>query len=168
MKIRAVKTLKNKNQPVNGLPKEPRNGEAVFQLIDNRPEAIVQFSLQETLQGKLGRVQQKGNNNGLPDILKTGIENLSGMSMDDVKVHYSADKPTQLKAQTYAQGVDIDSGFRQEKRLPHEAWHVVQQKQGRVKPIIQVKADVAVNDSLSLEREADEMGDKALGLTSRE
>ncbi|MDO8991413.1 MAG: hypothetical protein Q7U83_00020 [Daejeonella sp.] len=28
------------------------------------------------------------NNTGLPDNLKSGIENLSGYSMDEVKVHY--------------------------------------------------------------------------------
>ena len=32
-------------------------------------------------------VQRKENNTGLPDNLKSGIENLSGISMDDVKVH---------------------------------------------------------------------------------
>lgn len=35
---------------------------------------------------------------------------------------------------TYSQGTDIHIGPGQEKHLPHEAWHVVQQKQGRVKP----------------------------------
>jgi hypothetical protein len=34
----------------------------------------------------------KPNNAGVPDNLKTGIENLYGMSMDDVKVHYSEKK----------------------------------------------------------------------------
>ena len=69
---------------------------------------------------------------GLPDQLKTGIENLSGHSMDDVKVHYNSEKPAQLQAHAYAQGTDIHLGAGQEKHLPHEAWHVVQQKQGRV------------------------------------
>lgn len=38
-------------------------------------------------------IKKKANNTGLPDNLKTGIENLSGMSLDDVKVHYNSDKP---------------------------------------------------------------------------
>jgi hypothetical protein len=35
----------------------------------------------------------KRNQTGLPDQLKTGIESLSGMSMDSVKVHYNSTKP---------------------------------------------------------------------------
>jgi hypothetical protein len=38
----------------------------------------------------------------LPDDLKSGIENLSGFSMDDVKVHRNSDKPKQLQAHAYA------------------------------------------------------------------
>ncbi len=101
------------------------------------------------------------NKTGLPDTLKTGIENLSGHSMDDVKVHFNSDKPAQLQAHAYAQGTDIHLGPGQEKHLPHEAWHVVQQKQGRVKPTLQMKAGLPVNDDAGLEKEADTMGDKA-------
>jgi hypothetical protein len=64
----------------------------------------------------------------LPDNLKTGMENLSGYSMDDVKVHRNSDKPAS-QARAYAQGTDMHLGSDQEKHLPHEAWHVVQQKQ---------------------------------------
>jgi len=102
------------------------------------------------------------NNTGLPDNLKSGIENLSGYSMDDVKVHYNSDKPSQLQAHAYAQGADIHIASGQEKHLPHEAWHVVQQKQGRVKPTMQMKGKVNVNDDAGLEKEADVMGLKAL------
>jgi len=107
-------------------------------------------------------IQKKENNTGLPDKLKAGIENLSGYSMDDVRVHYNSDKPTQLQAHAYAQGTDIHIGSGQEKHLPHEAWHVVQQKQGRVKPTMQMKGKVNVNDDTSLEKEADVMGAKAM------
>ncbi|MBW1298397.1 DUF4157 domain-containing protein, partial [Aquimarina litoralis] len=41
---------------------------------------------------------QRKNNTGLPDTLKSGIENLSGYSMDDVKVYYNSSKPAQLQA----------------------------------------------------------------------
>ena len=110
--------------------------------------------------------QKKENNTGLPDNLKTGIENLSGMFLDDVKVHRHSDKPAQLQAHAYAQGTDIYLGPGQEKHLPHEAWHVVQQKQGRVKPTMQIKGKVNVNDDVGLEKEADEMGVKASQLQS--
>lgn len=75
-------------------------------------------------------LQTKENNTGLPDNLKTGVEDISGFAMDDVKVHYNSDKPAQFQAFAYAQGTDIHIGPGQEKHLPHEAWHVVQQKQG--------------------------------------
>jgi len=106
-------------------------------------------------------VQRKASNGGLPDNLKTGIENLSGVSMDSVKVHKNSDKPAQLNAHAYAQGTDIHLGAGQEKHLPHEAWHVVQQSQGRVQPTTQM-AGVNINDNKGLEKEADVMGSKAL------
>ncbi|MCE7996387.1 MAG: DUF4157 domain-containing protein [Roseivirga sp.] len=110
---------------------------------------------------------EKTNNTGLPDNLKAGIENLSGYSMDDVKVHYNSAKPAQLEAHAYAQGTDIHLASGQEKHLPHEAWHVVQQKQGRVKPTIQLKDKVNINDDTGLENEADVMGAKALQLAAK-
>jgi len=100
------------------------------------------------------------NRTGLPDQLKTGVESLSGVSLDSVKVHYNSPKPAQLNALAYAQGTDIHVASGQEKHLPHETWHVVQQHQGRVTPTTQVKG-VAINDDTSLEREADVMGAKA-------
>jgi len=103
--------------------------------------------------------QKKENNTGLPDNLKKGMENLSGVSLDDVKVHRNSDKPAQLQAHAYAQGTDIHLGPRQEKYLPHEAWHVVQQKQGRVSPTSRLKG-IFMNDSTALEDEADVMGQK--------
>ncbi|SDU58396.1 eCIS core domain-containing protein [Desulfobacula phenolica] len=107
-------------------------------------------------------IQKKANKTGLPDNLKTGMENLSGMSLDDVKVHRNSDKPVQLQAHAYAQGTDIHLEPGQEKHLPHEAWHVVQQKQGRVKPTKQLKSKVNINDDAGLEKEADIMGAKSL------
>lgn len=100
------------------------------------------------------------NNTGLPDQLKSGIESLSGLSMDNVKVHYNSAKPAQLNALAYAQGTDIHVGPGQEKHLPHEAWHVVQQAQGRVKPTMQMKDGQPVNNDKNLEAEADVMGEK--------
>ena len=102
------------------------------------------------------------NKTGLPDKLKSGIENLSGQSMDYVKVHYSSDKPAKLQAHAYAQGTDIHLSAEQEKYLPHEAWHIVQKKQGRVKPTMQMKSEVNINDDAGLEKEADVMGMKAV------
>lgn len=100
------------------------------------------------------------NRTGLPDQLKAGVEGLSGISLDSVKVHYNSPKPAQLNALAYAQGTDIHVAPGQQKHLPHEAWHVAQQAQGRVKPTMQTKG-VSINDDSGLEREADVMGAKA-------
>ena len=172
----------------------PTNSSAVSAFADQRVSSAVQLQQQnimraahspniiqkltaeevEPLQGEFeaeapAQLQEaavpKPNNTGLPDNLKSGIENLSGYSMDDVKVHYNSDKPTQLNAHAYAQGSDIHLASVQEQHLPHEAWHVVQQKQGRVQATMQMKAGVPVNDDAGLENEADVMGAKALSST---
>jgi len=101
------------------------------------------------------------NNTGLPDNLKSGIENLSGYSMDDVNVHYNSSSPKELGALAYAQNTDIHLAPGQEKHLDHEAWHVAQQKQGRVNSTLQMKGGVNINDNKGLEKEADVMGAKA-------
>lgn len=111
-------------------------------------------------------LQKKENKTGLPDALKAGIESLSGVSMDDTKVHYNSAEPAQLNAFAYAQGTDIHIGPGQEKHLAHEAWHVIQQKQGRVKPTIQMKSGIPVNDDTALEYEADVMGNQAAQMKS--
>lgn len=99
---------------------------------------------------------------GLPPSLKSGIEAMSGLSMDHVQVHRNSPKPAQLNAHAYAQGRDIYLGPGQERHLPHEAWHVVQQAQGRVKPTAQMQGRVQVNDDPSLEQEADRLGAQAM------
>lgn len=150
------------------------------ELLQGKFEPVQQEEIEEDeiLQGKFESTTQlqegpnsplgdKGvNNTGLPDNLKTGIENLSGFSMDDVRVHYNSDKPAQLQALAYAQGTDIHIAPGQEKHLPHEAWHVVQQKQGRVQPTMQLQG-VNVNDNEGLEREADRMGKISYGNNSQ-
>jgi len=121
----------------------------------------------ESLPGKPDSAQLKANDTGLPDNLKSGVENLSGHSLEDVKVHYNSSKPAQVQAHAYAQGTDIHIAPGQEKHLPHEAWHVAQQKQGRVKPTVQ-KQGIAINDNAGLEKEADVMGSKALQLRAKQ
>lgn len=148
------------------------NSEQVSQLSAFQEMAIISPQVNELTQlqsiendhvaAQQNPIQKKPNNTGLPDNLKTGIENLSGYSMDDVKVEYNSSKPAQLNAYAYAQGSQIHLGSGQEKHLPHEAWHVVQQKQGRVKPTMQMKSKVNINDDAGLEKEADVMGARAL------
>ncbi|MEO1261793.1 MAG: DUF4157 domain-containing protein [Bacteroidota bacterium] len=158
-------------------------GNALHQLKDNRQETTAQRKIQKIISESpqvqkatqlqaianapnTRPVQKKANRTGLPDNLKSGIENLSGHSMDDVRVHYNSSRPTQLNAHAFAQGTNIHVASGQEKHLPHEAWHVVQQKQGRVQPTMQMRG-VSINDNAGLEKEADVMGGRALSGTAQ-
>jgi hypothetical protein len=108
--------------PRSADPLRAAASEGKVSFVDNRPEAVVQQKLNEMANGsrqieEVGAVQslvdeyaqnqtpilqRKENNTGLPDQLKSGIESLSGLSMDDVKVHRNSDKPAQLQAHAYA------------------------------------------------------------------
>ena len=114
---------------------------------------------EDSSKGPLSHSSPNINNTGLPDKLKINAEALSGYSLDDVKVHFNSSKPSEVNALAYAQGNDIHLGPGQEKHLPHETWHIVQQKQGRVKANTQF-GNLAGNDEVGLEREADRMGGK--------
>ncbi len=97
---------------------------------------------------------------GLPERLRAGVEALSGLPMDDVRVHLNSPHPASVDAAAYTQGNHIHVARGQEHFLPHEAWHVVQQKQRRVRSTVQV-AGMPVNDSHTLEQEAERMGSRA-------
>lgn len=100
------------------------------------------------------------NRAGLPTRLANGLQQLSGIDVSDVQVHRGSSKPQQLQAHAYAQGSDIHLGPGQDHHLPHEAWHIVQQRQGRVRPTGSV-AGTPINEDKALEREADRMGARA-------
>ncbi len=171
-----MQTPAEKSQRPAPVAGEPQAAESVW---DGRPGAAAQRGLQAAIANS-PRVQQAAqlqaaiassvrvppapqlvNKTGLPDGLKAGVENLSGHSLDDVRVHYNSARPAQLQAHAYAQGTDIHVAPGQERYLPHEAWHVVQQKQGRV-PVTLQRKGVAINDDPALEQEADAMGETAL------
>ena len=105
-------------------------------------------------------LDEAADRTGLPEGLKASIEGLSGVSMRDVKVHYDSPRPAQLRALAYTEGANIHVAPGQERHLAHEAWHVVQQAQGRVAPTMRL-AGVPMNDDLGLEQEAQAMGDRA-------
>ena len=136
---------------------------------DTKAASVLDASSQsESLQRKADMVNNvaqraetpRPNNTGMPDNLKSGIESLSGFSMDDVRVHYNSSKPATVQALAYTQGTDIHVAPGQEKHLPHEAWHVAQQMAGRVSPTTNING-MPVNDNAALEHEADVMGEKA-------
>lgn len=160
-----MKTVRGKDKPNKSkavsnqfTEKNTRN----FQSFENGPSAEIQSNLQSAANSSTHQtqtIQAKANNTGLPDQLKSGLEEVSGYSMDDVKVHYNSPEPSKLNAHAYAQGAEIHISPGQDKHLAHEAWHVVQQKQGRVRPTM-AYGGVRINDDQKLEREADVMGNK--------
>lgn len=142
------------------------------QLLNASPAVVAQRAHAAQLAARAPVAQRApqplANHTGLPDGLKAGVEALSGIAMDDVRVHRNSGRPAQLQAHAYAQGSDIHLAPGQEQHLPHEAWHVVQQKQGRVQATMQLKAGVPINDDAVLEQEADMMGARAAGIGASE
>ena len=108
----------------------------------------------------------------LPAPLLRGIQALSGLDLSDVTVHANSARPAQWGAQAFAQGDHIHLAPGQQRHLPHEAWHVVQQRQGRVVPSWQGRQGrqgwqakgAAINDHPALEQEADHMGGHAASM----
>ncbi|MDZ8055899.1 MAG: DUF4157 domain-containing protein [Aulosira sp. ZfuVER01] len=140
---------------------EPEEKEVVQRQVEEKEKPVQMKGNSQYSASASSSQGQQPNNTGLPDNLKAGIENLSGIAMDDVKVHYNSAKPPHLQALAYTQGTEIHISSGQEKHLAHEAWHVVQQKQGRVQPTTQAQG-VGINDDTTLEHEADVMGDRAV------
>lgn len=147
--------MQGKFEPVQRIEEEE-------ELMQGKFESVQCFEEEEELlQGKFEPIRKKENTAGLPDKLKSGMENLSGMPLDHVNVHYNSAKPAAVQAHAYAQGSEIYLASGQEKHLPHELGHVVQQMEGRVTATTSV-AGVNVNDNPGLETEATQMGEKAL------
>lgn len=93
------------------------------------------------------------NMTGIPTQMKLDFERRSGLSFDDVRVHYNSDKPRKIGALAYTQGNQVHVGPGQEQHLRHELGHVVQQKRGLVQPTTWING-LPVNDSPELEHAA--------------
>jgi hypothetical protein len=100
----------------------------------------------------------------LPENLRQSLEYLSNLDLSDVQIHYNSLKPIKVEAAAYACGTDIFLAPGTEQHLPHESWHVVQQKQGRVGSIATVNGE-SLNDDPELEKEADIMGKLAAAMS---
>lgn len=98
--------------------------------------------------------KQNPNLTGIPTQMKLDFERRSGLSFDDVRVHYNSDKPRKIGALAYTQIPQVHIGPGQERHLRHELGHVVQQKQGIVRPTTWING-LPVNDSHHLEQMAD-------------
>lgn len=99
---------------------------------------------------------QRTSSKGLPETLQRHLENRSGYDLSDVEVHKNSSEPEKLKAHAFTQGNHIYLGPQKEGYLSHEAWHVVQQKQGKVSANYDFNGQ-AIDSSAALEQEADVM-----------
>jgi hypothetical protein len=90
-------------------------------------------------------------------------KNIQRNTEDEELIHDKFDivQHEEIKKDELIQGKN-DIVQREEKHLPIEAWHVIQQKQGRVNPTMQIKDGIEVNDDVELEHKADVMGEMAL------
>ena len=110
---------------------------------------------QEVIQKAPERAKkQTPNLTGIPTQMKLDFERRSGLSFDDVRVHYNSDKPRKIGALAYTQIPQVHIGPGQERHLRHELGHVVQQKRGIVRSTTKM-GGTPVNTEHALEREAD-------------
>ena len=113
----------------------------------------------EKKEGAVQRMEPQGKDfTGIPSQLKERIEGSTGISLDDVRVHYNSDRPAKLDALAYTRGSQVEIAPGQEQHLAHELGHVVQQKLGAVRANARHASGVAMNTDPVLERQADEIG----------
>ena len=117
---------------------------------------------------KENRFIDQENRTGIPAPLKERIERGTGLTLDDVRVHYNSSLPARLDALAYTKGNQVEIGPGQEKHLPHELGHVVQQKLGLVRANARHSSGEAMNTDERLERQADEIGSgRKIGVVQR-
>ena len=108
------------------------------------------------------------SNGDLPAKVQMKMENAFGQDFSNVNIHKDSKSATDVGALAYAQGNDVHFAPGQfkpntqagQELIGHELTHVVQQREGRVKPTTQAKG-MPVNDDKGLEKEADDMGKMA-------
>ncbi len=145
--------------------------------LQKKPEDELQKKDDEELQKKSEQNSANSNTQNLnkssspekmPADVQSKMEGSFGTDFSGVNIHRNDESATQLKAQAYAQGNNLHfapgkytpESTRGQELLGHELAHVVQQREGKVKPTKQGKG-MPVNDSVSLEHEADVKGKKA-------
>ena len=114
--------------------------------------------------------EPQSSNSSSPPLLQRLTEAFGGHDLSNVNIHKDSPKAPEVGAVAFAQGNDVhfapgkfnpeSSSGRQ--LIGHELAHVVQQREGRVQPTGSVNG-LPLNDSKSLESEADDMGRKFAG-----
>lgn len=108
-----------------------------------------------------------GGGSPLSDPLQSTLGTSFGTDLSGVRVHTGSIAAAQMGAEAFTRGdhVHFASGSPSTDTLGHEVGHVLQQREGRVKPTGIVGGN-ALNDSPSLEGEADRAGRLAVGAMS--
>ena len=75
----------------------PEEEEPLQGKFENKPEIDEPFRYCRTVKARIPEEEEplqtkRENNTGMPDNLKAGVENLSGIDMSDVRVHYNSIK----------------------------------------------------------------------------
>ena len=110
---------------------------------------------QEVIQKAEEKPKQRGPNlTGIPTQMKLDFEQCSGLSFDDVRVHYNSDKPRKIGALAYTQIPQVHIGPGNESKLSHELGHVIQQKMEPIAPTITLNG-FQINASPYMESDAD-------------
>ncbi len=126
---------------------------------------------EDLMQGKfpVQEAPEPGGRSGIPGGVQSKMENALNTDLSGVSVHPNSGKATEVGALAYTQGADVhvapghyNPGTSSGKQLlGHELTHVAQQMEGRVQPTGEV-GGLPLNDSPTLEKEADSMGSKAV------
>jgi len=151
-----MKTFKTSKSP----KATPGNASALSQPL--RPFAV-------DPQSSPAAVQKKKNNAGMTQEVRAKMEDVFKTDLSNVKIHTDSPKAQELGAMAFTQGEDIHfapghfkpNASHGRKILGHELAHIVQQRSGRVKPTTS-EAGLPVNDSNSLEQEADNLSFRAM------
>ena len=133
----------------------------------NEEELQMKPGEEEELQKKEGS-GNPGTKTNMPNDVQSKMENSFGEDFSDVNIHKDSEQAPSLGALAYTQGNDVHfapgqydpSSQKGQELLGHELSHVVQQREGRVKPTTQGKG-MPVNTDPALEKEADEQGKQA-------
>lgn len=118
----------------------------------------------------VAKEQPQSSNNSSTPLLQRLTDAFGGHDLSNVNIHKDSAKAPEVGAVAFAQGNDVhfapgkfDMNSNSGKQLiGHELAHVVQQREGRVQPTGSVNG-LPLNDSKSLESEADAMGKKFAG-----
>jgi hypothetical protein len=130
-----------------------------------KEQTIQQKSAKDTVVAPFQLKQDINSSQSLSEDTRASMENALSADFSNVNIHANSQQATNVGALAYTQGNDVHFAPGQyqpnsqsgKELLGHELTHVVQQREGRVKPTTSV-GGMPVNDNAGLENEADSLG----------